>query len=515
MAASDPRQAEALAEALRASGANAAALGGPDGDLDAALALDADTLLVLEADPPGSTCEPIIDALRGHPRARWASVIRIVSAALESEPTRSVALASIASHVAAAAGAGVELAVRAKGKLPYTTQLQPLGMNRVLRVLADTHRTLRVELSGTWGVATMDLHEGRVLSVRAELDGSRDGLSDVQALAALLTMSEAQLQIESGGAPARSWNVPVAAALARASALAHPNQPRIAWARTEASAPIEPRDTAAQAPERVLDGTESGTRPRSDLAITRETPLQELIGCVEATRVPVPASQPTPSAPARTFRSRGKLGAGAFIAVLGTALALILLARIDPGSQGIARTASGHTDVVQRSTSQIPEVRAAPPEPPATAPAPTPIPSPDPEPAVAAGPARESAAPHLRDENPGQLKEAQLIVKRARRQRRAGQLERAEASYLEAIARLSNYPLAIAGLTRVYLERRNGAEAVRWAEQLVKLQPNRDSHQLLLGDAYALRGNRVEAEQAWQQASQLGSRTASKRLEMR
>ena len=60
-------------------------------------------------------------------------------------------------------------------------------------------------------------------------------------------------------------------------------------------------------------------------------------------------------------------------------------------------------------------------------------------------------------------------MKRARRLLRKGQLEQAEASYIEAVARLANYPLAMAGLTRVYLERKNGAEAVRWAEQLVKL----------------------------------------------
>ena len=139
-------------------------------------------------------------------------------------------------------------------------------------------------------------------------------------------MPEAELRIESGGAAARGWNVPVAAALAWASALSHPDRPQIAWPRPEASperesfAPVELADAAADAQQqRVLDGTESGTRPRSDSAVTRETPLIELIEHVEASRDSVPASQLTPN-PRPRIRSRVRLAAGTCIAALTAAI---------------------------------------------------------------------------------------------------------------------------------------------------------------------------------------------------
>lgn len=510
VAAHEPAAAEAMAEALRASGASVVVLHGPESDLDAALALDADAILVLEPTEPSSVCGPMVEVLRGHPRLRWASVIRVASAALESELTRSFALASIASHVADAAAPGVELAVRAKGKLPHMAQLQPLGMNRMLRVLADTHRTLRVELSGAWGVATLELDEGRLLQARAELAGSQTALSDVHALAALLPLAEAELRIESGGPPARGWNLPATVALARASALVHPGHPQIEWPQPYASVeglagPLtDTTGTEVEAPERALDGMESGTRSRVDLAATRETPLLELIAHVEASRVPMPAPQLTASALARFVRSHGRLAAGASLVTFCVALGLAYLVHIDAGPRvGASRTAVHHGPVA------VPAAQPQPPE--APEPAATPLPSANIEPAEAAAPP-VSAAPATREEQPGRLKEAQLLVQRARRQRRAGKLEHAEATYLEAVARLPNYPLAIAGLVRVYLDRKNGVEAVRWAEPLVKLQPSRDSYQLLLGDAYALRGDAAKAEQAWRQAKQLGSKTARKRL---
>jgi tetratricopeptide (TPR) repeat protein len=112
---------------------------------------------------------------------------------------------------------------------------------------------------------------------------------------------------------------------------------------------------------------------------------------------------------------------------------------------------------------------------------------------------------------PRLLDEARELVKRARRFRRAGQLDQAEAAYLKALTNLSDYPLAISGLARIYLDRKNAAEAVRWAKQLVQVQPDRSSNHQLLGDAYALAGNHAEAEQAWKRATELASKTARKR----
>ena len=88
----------------------------------------------------------------------------------------------------------------------------------------------------------------------------------------------------------------------------------------------------------------------------------------------------------------------------------------------------------------------------------------------------------------------------------------AEAAYLKALAAYAEYPRAMAGLARVHLARKDGAEAVRWAKRLVVMQPKRGANQILLGDAWALRGNATLARAAWQQALRLGSPDARKRL---
>lgn len=93
-----------------------------------------------------------------------------------------------------------------------------------------------------------------------------------------------------------------------------------------------------------------------------------------------------------------------------------------------------------------------------------------------------------------------------------GRLGLAEASYLKALKTMPSYPRAMAGLVRVHIERKDGAEAVRWAEQLVASQPQSGPNQLLLGDARALRGDDAAARAAWNRAIRYGSVAASQRL---
>lgn len=54
---------------------------------------------------------------------------------------------------------------------------------------------------------------------------------------------------------------------------------------------------------------------------------------------------------------------------------------------------------------------------------------------------------------------------------------------MRALKAWPNYPRALAGVVRVHLARKDGAEAVRWAKRLVSVQPKRSNNQLLLGDA--------------------------------
>jgi len=96
--------------------------------------------------------------------------------------------------------------------------------------------------------------------------------------------------------------------------------------------------------------------------------------------------------------------------------------------------------------------------------------------------------------------------------RSRGRLGLAEAKYLQALGLFPQYPRALAGVVRVHLTRGDGAEAVRWAERLVVMQPNRSNNQLLLGDAYALSGKAEDARRHWRKSAAYGNSTARKRL---
>ncbi len=107
---------------------------------------------------------------------------------------------------------------------------------------------------------------------------------------------------------------------------------------------------------------------------------------------------------------------------------------------------------------------------------------------------------------------ARKLVTEATRLRRRQRLGMAEASYLKALSLWPNYPLAMAGVVRVHLERRDGVEALRWAKRLVKMKPLRSNHYLLLGDAYALNAKMDHARKAWRRSARFGNRRAKRRL---
>ncbi len=110
------------------------------------------------------------------------------------------------------------------------------------------------------------------------------------------------------------------------------------------------------------------------------------------------------------------------------------------------------------------------------------------------------------------IAEARTLVRQATRYRRRNRLGMAEAYYLKALSIWPRYPRAVSGVVRVHLQRRDGDEALRWARKLVAMQPRRSNNQLLLGDAYKLRGYLKRAERAWHRSAAYGNRTARQRL---
>jgi hypothetical protein len=155
--------------------------------------------------------------------------------------------------------------------------------------------------------------------------------------------------------------------------------------------------------------------------------------------------------------------------------------------------------------------------PPAISPQPTQAPSVEPEPATPAPNAeRRPGSPRRAGES--QEADPTTAAGRARglvdsgsAMLRQGRYGIAEGMYMKALQEVPEYPPAMAELVRVHLARKDGKEAVRWAELLVAKQSN-GLHQLLLGDAQALRGNNSAAQTAWTKAAKAGNATAQQRL---
>jgi len=213
-----------------------------------------------------------------------------------------------------------------------------------------------------------------------------------------------------------------------------------------------------------------------------------------------------------------------------SALGAILIAVIAwPSGDGQPEASASARAAVQPTApvAAPPAPVAAPPEPPSpaepTAAAPSaeqaaePIPAePATEEVLAAEPELAMEAleppPPAGTDRASRVARAQHLQRMASRLRRQGRLGLAESKYLEALAEWPRYPLAMAGVVRLHLARKDGREAVRWARKLVRVQPKRGNNQLLLGDAYMLRRNVSKAKAAYRQSARYGNRTAKKRI---
>jgi len=483
----DALRAHALAQALQQSGASAVTITPADADHHAAHALDADVLLVNEDEP--EPCRALVLALRHHPRTRWSTVLPISFATLWPSAADQPDVALIADLVNGFATALAELTVRAKGKLPHDTLLEPLGPSRSLRALGSTGRSLRIVLSDARVRAEIELTEGHVGGVRAWIAGARAPLFDAEALSVMLAMSSGQMHIDERGEPElASWNIELAAALSNAAVITqerglHPTVPQLSYAEILARASAIGRASGRPTtPERE---PKPQPTPLSDPAPAYEPPIVEKRARAAArTRMP-----------ARTL-------AMAFTLLGTSALALALQARTGwhdaPGAR-TKRSAPSYTGSL------------------ATAAA---LANPEPEPlhALATEPVLGTpaqAAPAPREPSRAELEQAKRIVKRAHRYLRDKRYATAALAYSKVLALDWSHVIALRALVRIHLHERNVEQALRWAERLAELEPDSSLSQLLLGDAHALSGNAALAEQAWGRSSALGSEAARKRHPVR
>ena len=91
---------------------------------------------------------------------------------------------------------------------------------------------------------------------------------------------------------------------------------------------------------------------------------------------------------------------------------------------------------------------------------------------------------------------------------------RAEATLDRAWELDPRNPQAMAGYARLYIAKKDGARAVKWAKKAVKKRSKRASYHVLYGDALMLQGETAAARRAWRKALSLDpdNRDAKRRL---
>lgn len=107
-----------------------------------------------------------------------------------------------------------------------------------------------------------------------------------------------------------------------------------------------------------------------------------------------------------------------------------------------------------------------------------------------------------------------VLVHRALPLIRGGELDRAEATLDRAWELDPRNPQAMAGYAALYIERKDGDRALKWAKKAVKKRSRRAQYHVLYGDALRLRGDLDGARKAWRKALAIepGNRAAKARL---
>lgn len=93
-----------------------------------------------------------------------------------------------------------------------------------------------------------------------------------------------------------------------------------------------------------------------------------------------------------------------------------------------------------------------------------------------------------------------VLVHRSLRLIRDGKLAQAQATLDRAWELDPKNPQAMAGYARLFLAKKNGDVAVKWARKAVRKRPKRAPYHVLYGDALALQGKTKEARAAYRRA---------------
>lgn len=199
----DPGAADALAETLRARGAQVIVLSLGETGLERAEALDPDVVLV-KPEHFAQDSWSVVAALWQHPWLCWTPILFVPAERLGSAGASAPDVRELTVGIQTLC-ADYELSLRrARRKEQFQLRLEQLGPVRTLRALLESQSSLRVSIETAQRTYALDLGEGLLIGANAvpPRSGRGDELLGVHALQALLASTGGQVSVRSVAQPA-------------------------------------------------------------------------------------------------------------------------------------------------------------------------------------------------------------------------------------------------------------------------------------------------------------------------
>lgn len=471
----DSARADAVAQALRAHHADVVVtdLDPTDQRFARLRQLDPAILLIDEASLRGPGYR-LVRKLRHDTRLRWTSLLVVRWDEIWSDTDGAARIARTLGTLAALAEPEQTLRERAEAGTSFDTRLEITGPARLLRALASSEKAVRVTVMNQRIQIRVDISDKLIAGARAQIQETGETLEGAVALSALMVLSSGRVRVESVN-EVQTVNVmsTVDVALNQADTEKSPIQPSVpphesmrpdgSWSIPPAGSMSPPRSgvlgwvilTVAS----VLMGIAVAVFvvwSQRDKIVT-PTRVPALAPSVAARAAPVASASPSPAAPSAA-----------------------------PAEPAVSAVASAEVPVPSAAPS------AAPPE------------------VDAAGELIEKAATCEEIVGPSwsllgtdQPTRANSELRLARRAMMVGRLDEAQQGFCRAATLDPSRPDAFQALVRVFLLKKDAAQAREWGERGAKRHPGDVEMMGLYGDALARAGDSDEARSIWLQLGRI------------
>lgn len=524
----DALRAEAVAEELRAYGAEVRWLTAASEPLRRVEQFDPDVVLV---EPRFFYGEGwlLVSRVWDHPRLRWATLLLTLPNSLSGERDRAPELRPVCDAIQRLSMDAARLRALARQNEEFELTLHRLGPARTLRLLGDAPGPIRAEFRAPEATIEVDAKKGLIVGARATRHGDvPERLFGASALALCLRLNEGYVSVRSIAHPAAAN---VMAALDEALHVASlTTLPEVTDLPTRPQ-PFEDAPTRQWDEPRLRrdEATDDDDEPTIAQPSSTLPGVQKVLASADTV-----GSLAAPRTPAKTFpfQVQGWFWRTLQGAVFGAAVVGVIAWMMWPEPPPPAGIASA-TSPAERTQASEPALPGAAPV--ATQPGsvqPGSVQPGSPEPALSlaadagvlgeladAGLAQEGDEAVESDESArstalsrSPTARANALAEEAILLRERGRYTEARARFLEALALWPGCPRALAGLTRLALAEDNPEEAVKYAEQLVRERPGQGVYHAVLGDAYRAAGREQKARAAYRTAVRLGHHKARAKL---